>query len=297
MGVHAGEITLFPYQRAAFSELMSSARVFFAGRWRDLPVAPRFNTLISGETGLGKTAIVRALARALDVPLYEISVGSWILIGTSGRGGPPTWPCIFQFLTQESRGVIFVDEVDKVYGASEWTNYLRTELYNLLDRKLPNDLILAEDLGSDIRIADPKIRQLAEERLRGGMFLVAAGAFQQFWEQRQSPAIGFRAESAPQQDWRPDLGSLSAYLPRELANRFRGRTVFLGPMRFGDYLSMLHHVARKLPCDLVDQFLELGYESIFQAIDSRLGARWIEELLAQTLSLQHASQTAEVIEW
>ncbi len=286
MQIHTGEITLFPYQRSAFSELTTSARVFFDGRWRGLPVAPRFNTLISGETGLGKTAIVRALARALRVPLYEISVASWILIGTSGRGGLPTWPSIFQFLTQESRGVIFVDEVDKLYGASEWTNYLRTELYNLLDRKLPNDLILAEDLGSDIRIADGKMRRLAEERLREGMFLLAAGAFQQYWEQRQSRAIGFRADTAPPQNWRPTLGSLSAFLPRELANRFRGRTVFLGPMRFGDYLTMLHHVAQQLPSDLADQFLELGYESIFEAIDSRLGARWIEELLANALSRQ-----------
>lgn len=116
----------------------------------------------------------------------------------TGRGAVATWPSLLEFLLQHETGVIFIDELDKLAGASEWTTYLRSELYSLLDRTVPTDLIRAANLSSDLPPANPvqKVEQArAQVRLRRGMLLVAAGAFQSVWEQSERRAVGFRSDA------------------------------------------------------------------------------------------------------
>lgn len=288
--------TVYPHQEQAYRELLTTARVLFGGRWSELPVQPRFNVLLVGSSGLGKTALVRMVAQTLSVPIFEQSTASWILIGTSGRGAVPTWPSLFDFLIRHDRGVIFIDEIDKVHGGGEWTTYLRSELYSLLDRTVPIDLIRASNLSSDLppdTATQGADHQVAQFHLGSGMLLVAAGAFQSYWEQLEKRRVGFgAAEERHVSLARPTLDAFSHLLPRELVNRFRAKLAYLEPMRLGGYITMLQHTAKRLPEELVEPFLQLGFDSAFAAVESRLGARWIEELMTEVLMQEAAATSA-----
>jgi hypothetical protein len=283
----AKPMALFDHQKKAFTDILAMATVLFEGRWRALPVRPRFNLLLTGETGLGKTQVVRAVAEAIGLPLFEVSTATWILVGTSGRGAVATWPSLLEFLLTNRLGLIFIDEIDKVIGRGEWSTFLRTELYSLLDRTIPSDLVKASALSEqneaecqrNMRIA----RGIAGLRLRYGMLIVAAGAFQELLEGRDSRPLGFGATKAPLKEKAPDLPLLSQWLPRELSNRFSPRVLHLGPLTLSAYLRMLYQTAQRLPEDLQNQFIERGCDSVLAAREARLGVRWLEDLVTETL--------------
>jgi SpoVK/Ycf46/Vps4 family AAA+-type ATPase len=274
---------LFPHQELAFSDLMATASALFGGGWESLPVKPRFNVLLTGGTGLGKTALVRAVAQTLQLPLFEISTATWVLVGASLRGAVATWPSLVEFFRHNPSGIIFVDEIDKIGGRSDWTVYLRSEIFSLLDRKVPRDLLSASaDNSYEARAPKPLTLAIAQRRLERGMLIVGAGAFQEFWDDAGTPLVGF-GETATAAPPTPDLAKLTRWLPRELTNRFRARVIHLPPLQLSGYLSMLRHTAALLPDRLQEQFLARGYASAAHAVEARLGARWIEELITESL--------------
>ena len=278
---------LFAHQQQAFAELLSVARVLFDGRWRKLPISPRFNVLLIGPTGLGKTQIVRRVAEALSLPMFEVGTSNWMPLGTHHRGACPTWPSLFRFLIQNQRGIIFLDEVDKIAGRSEWSVFVRTEVFELLDRTLPRDIVDGDYDGDGYAKTpslDSKTRRLAEGRLRRGILICAAGAFQELWEQSNSRPLGFAVANGDAITHVPAHDALSRALPRELVNRFRGRLLHLRPLNRGDYISMLEATASELPEELRIEFLRLGYRSIDSAIEGQLAVRWLEEVITQTLA-------------
>jgi hypothetical protein len=160
-------------------------------------------------------------------------------------------------------------------------------LYALLDRTVPSDLIRASNLGldsgSDRRKAAAE-HAIAQIRLRHGMMIVAAGAFEAYWSRRSSRPIGFAdAAGAATGSDRPALKDFHDLLPVELANRFRAKVVYLKPRGLSGYLQMLRQTAEQLPGELVEPFLELGCETAVAAFEARLGPRWIEELVTEVL--------------
>ncbi len=278
------KLRLFAHQEKAFAEILATARVLYQNRWRDLPVKPRFNLLVTGGTGLGKTAMVRAVAQTLGIPIMALSTATWILVGASRRGAATTWPALVRFLLEHRLGVIFVDEVDKISGPWEWSKYLRSEIFSLLDRTVPSDLTLDDDdcPSAATRQKERLSCRIAQRRLRRGMLIVAAGAFQPFWEESGQRRIGF-ADNDQGPAILPDSGALAHYLPRELVNRFRAKIIHLPPLGLRDYLGMLRETAQRLPLELKEPFLERGCESARAARDNRLGVRWIEEVITETL--------------
>lgn len=289
--------TLFPHQEDAFEQLLLMARILFERRWRRLPVTPRFNVLLIGPTGLGKTQIVRRVAAALSLPLFETSASNWMLLGTHNRGANPTWPSLFRFLIENRRGVIFLDEVDKIAGKTEWTVFLRTEIFNLLDRTLPRDIAEGErDSGGNQKIvrADSMARRLAHSRLQCGMLIAAAGAFQDFWDHNNTRQLGFGSALHDSTGFLPDHNALSQCLPRELVNRFRSRLLYLRPLGRPDYMAMLHSTASRLPENLGVEFLRLGQDSVANAVEGQLGVRWLEELIIETLATTGAAPLKSV---
>ena len=267
---------LFTHQQAPYEELRRVASAFFCRPWDDFPIRPRSNVLVTGPTGLGKTELARIVAAELEVPLLELVFTDWLPMGgSSNRGSIHTWPMILKFIKEHDSGVIFIDEVDKAVGTGDWSLYIRLELFSLLDKKIPENIDLDESDDEDSEDRRKKIAD-AQRKLLRSFLIVGAGAFQELCETRASVGIGFQPFSTVAA---LELRELAGVLPRELTNRFRSRLINLPPLRRECYLDMLRKVANRLPAELAPGFLEIGENTVEEAIANQQGVRWLEEIL------------------
>jgi ATP-dependent Clp protease ATP-binding subunit ClpX len=274
-------MTLFPHQKSACSHLLATARVFFESDWSSLPVHPRFTRLVVGPTGVGKSHLVRVVADEMDVPCLELTATNWIPLGANQRGARPTWIDIIDFCRLNIRGLIFVDEIDKLFGFSSWINYIRVEVFGVLDRRAPDNLTFPTDEQTDPDELKGSL-ELGKVRLRSGMFLVGAGAFQNLWQQKRSQPIGFGdSGTTPPSDL--SHTDMATVLPAEIVNRFASPVLTLRQLNRADYEAILKEVLCKLPSTLVDETRKVADATIEAAVDSHTGCRWIEEVMLQVL--------------
>ena len=268
---------LFPHQEKAFACLAATARVFFSRKWRRLSIAPRFSRLVIGETGTGKTHLIRRLAEEFELPLMELSATNWIPLGCTHRGACPTWPQLLQFCCQHRRGLIFLDEADKLFGKTDWSTSVRVEIFLLLDQRIPRNVDVVMPYRDEARTL-----RVAANRLRRSFLVVGAGAFQFLWETRLSSVMGFRT---PDGDIEVGFGhrELGTVIPSEIVNRFASPILTLRPLLEGDYRRMLASALSQLPPHLRNPLQCYGEEGIREAVANRLGCRWIEELLLRVM--------------
>jgi hypothetical protein len=272
---------LHHHQQAVYSALLETAQVFFQTDWHDLSIRPRFARFIAGPTGTGKSFLVRRLAEQLDLPLLDLAASSWIPLGCSQRGARPTWTDILAFLRENLRGIIFLDEVDKLTGQSSWMQFLRVEAFYLLDGRIPDPVIL-QTCNTDEEPESLALNTLAKTRLADSFLVIGAGAFQDIVEARSSCISGF---NTPPLKSSTELshGDMTRTIPREIANRFAGPILNLPGLERLDYLSLLDAACRDAPTALVSKIREIGERSLDSAMTSKLGCRWIEEVMLQAL--------------
>lgn len=290
-----GSGLILAHQQAAFDELVATAKVCFSFDRDSAPVKLRTSTMIIGPTGSGKTWIAEAVAKEMAVDYFHASVSDWILMGSAARGGAVTLSRISTFLRScknKPGAVIMIDEIEKLGGGSGtdgsgftgsnvWTNFLRLEAYQLLDLRLPNNLIESDsDMVSPMAIAE------ATEVLRTKTLILAGGAFQDFWDNRSRVPIGFG--SSPAAPDYPDLADLGNWLPKELVNRFRSRIVTIQPLQEVDYHQMLEQTASEVSPTLRQTFIQLGRVRIAEACRLQQGPRFLEELMLDTLLSERA---------
>lgn len=284
---------LFQHQQNAFDSLLATSKVFFTADWQQFPVRPRFSRFVVGPSGSGKTHIVRTVAEHLGLPLYTVDATNWMPLGSGDRAARSTWADIADFIGTNPEGIIFVDELDKLGHAqglgSAWMQYLRVEIFSLLDRRVPSHIALPE--GSDSEERAPMLK-LLNNRLQHGMMLIGAGAFQSLWEERGKRAIGLIPEKA---ESRRDFThkDMQQAIPTELANRFAGPVLVLEPLREHDYRQLLRRTASKLPKDVASRLARNGRKEIRSAVENDLGVRWVEELLLKSL-VQKSAKKPEV---
>jgi Cdc6-like AAA superfamily ATPase len=75
----AGGMEPLAHQQAALDEIVRRGRAYFAGGWLELPVVPRWPTLMTGPTGTGKTAVAKMAAETLSTELSGKSVSTLII--------------------------------------------------------------------------------------------------------------------------------------------------------------------------------------------------------------------------
>jgi hypothetical protein len=239
---------LFHYQEAAFQDLFQTAQSFYDSGWNPHSVKPRFSRLIVGPSGVGKTYTVRALANTLGVALYSIDASNWVTIGApAARVGGGTWQHICEFIVNNDRGIIFIDELDKVgpsHGTdSERLQCLRVELFGLLDRRIPDIKLHTHRFREETKAA----MGIVSQRFQRNFMIIGGGAFKEVWQEWSKSAAGhFRGEKTHELKHR-DLQSI---LPPELVNRFAAPLVVIHPLKESDYRKMLYRTAARLPKEL-----------------------------------------------
>jgi hypothetical protein len=273
---------ILPHQKAAFERLAAIARVTFFVNRDMLPIKLRTNVMITGPSGSGKTYLARRLAEDLEVPFLAIGASEWIPLGASSkRGSSSSWPIILDFLDKSSKmpgAVIFIDELDKLTSRdmTSWSTYLRSEIYGCLDKIIPTNL---NDSDGDC-ISRQKIA-VAQKFFTNNTLIIAAGAFQHLWDDRNQPAMGFLPPN--RQAPNPDLNDLAKTIPREMANRFGSNLIVLPPLVENDYRQMLELTACSIPSVWRTRFLHLGLKRIPEACRLQQGPRFLEEIMLETI--------------
>ena len=282
---------ILPHQRTAYDRLSALARACLYTNLSDLPIRIRPAVFLTGPSGSGKTHIARTLAKSMGLEIYAVSLSEWTLLGNSNRGALNTWPAICQFLSRSARSdgcIIFTDELDKIRTGGEYSRFLLTELYTLLDFRVPRNL--RDEDGDPIR--DTTI-QNAEKVLREKTLIIGAGAFQEIWT-ATAPQIGFGA-NAVQLPVSPDLNMLAEYVPRELISRFSSRLVVLQPLVEKDYHDILATILPRLPDHWRSKFQHLAILRIPEAARQQQGTRFFEELLLDVVVSERMEISAPLV--
>lgn len=277
--------TILPHQKAVFDRLCAVARACLLTCRAAIGLKLRATFLLIGPSGSGKTFLARALADEMQVPFLSISTSDWILLGCSNRGSSSTWPSIFDFIERSMKqqgAIIFVDELDKCNHDSNWNTFLRTEVFSLCDGRIPMNLNgLDDDLISESRVAE------ASAFLTNKTMILAGGAFQDIWEQKSRPSMGFIITDDSVNPPNPE--DLIETLPRELINRFSSELFILSELTEMDYKRMVDTVADRVPEIWRTKFLELGHSRISAALRHRKGARYMEEILLSAIVEERGS--------
>lgn len=288
----------FQYQAAALAEIVARARAFYDGYWRELPIKPRFNTVVVAPTGVGKTALASMAAEAIGggATLLRLSVPGWIPGGSTGRTVAETIGTIAQAVALNQRTLLVLDELDKATpptslttSTSAWQQHCLLEIYDLLDGRWPAGLKLPDDAeDNEISRAD------LTKKLQTSVYILGVGTFQDFFDGNGNRrTIGFGAESDTETD---EISSddLLEKLPRELVNRFSG-LIRLPELQAEHY----HHIAKQacdsLPERMRHAFSEAVAARIGAAITAKKGVRFLEECVMEVLKSLPPEPRYEII--
>jgi len=81
------------------------------------------------------------LAQLLGVKVLHLNVSTWQPY--SAKSGNYTWDLIVKFLQENERGIILLDELDKLNGANEWNQFIRLEVHELLDGRILSEVTIS----------------------------------------------------------------------------------------------------------------------------------------------------------
>lgn len=287
--------TPLDHQREALKEIISRANAYFAGHWQDLPISPRWHSLVCGPSGVGKTALAVIAADAVSASLLRVSAPSWMPAGAHQRGTKETITVIAEHIACHERTMLVIDEIDKlVDGGSAsgssgggsggggsgdaWRGYIRAEIYDLTDGRWPSGLRPPDDDASNevpIEVLTNKLKQ--------SVFILGIGTFQDWYDHSASrKSMGFGAEL---DSVRPQITAdvVAARIPRELANRFCCDLIKLADLQQNDYYRIASDTEKKLPEHLQARFRNEVKRQIQGAMDAKKGVRFLEECIMQVL--------------
>jgi len=123
-------------QKSAVEELLPIGRLALSGKVKPLQLKPRTHTLICAPSGSGKSYLMAELGKLLGAEILHLNVSSWQPFGSKSER--PTWDLIVKFLQDSPSGIIVLDELDKLNGKQDWNQYVRLEVHDLLDGRIPS---------------------------------------------------------------------------------------------------------------------------------------------------------------
>ena len=278
---------LSPQQQRVVEELIPIAQIATDGSREGMAIMPRCHSLIVSPSGTGKSYIAKEIGRRLALPCLVLNVGSWVLI--SHRSEAWTWTHIVEWLASlQNGGVLVLDEIDKCSGGSEWSNYLRLEIHDLLDSVIqiavPLPKTIDDFLQENILTEPPapQARGSLEKVLRERVMVIGCGAWQSAWR-GNSHQMGFSTCKTETPSDPPSRAQILESIEPELRQRFRDSIILMNPMSKDDYLCVAKSIEQIIPHHVIPAWAYLAEDAIQRAIDNTLGMRIFEELLLQAM--------------
>lgn len=243
---------------------------------------PRTHMLLAGMSGVGKTFSVIEAARLELLPIFSVTLPSWVVLG--GRGAQ-TLCCINKWLVSNPQGgIIHIDEVDKIPldykdGNSSWFSAVRNEIIRLLDCHVDSFP------GYESELVKSSLRR---------SLIVASGTFQELFRSqisREANLQSFSYGDLPEQSGLvSDMSQLLAldaddiilgrYLPEELVNRFSREILFISPPTIEELSRILSEVDACLGIFRSDNDIVVHATKIFS---SGVAFRGIEDYILSSL--------------
>lgn len=278
------------HQREALAEIVSRAHAFYRGDWSELPIQPRWASLVVGPTGTGKTAVAAMAAEAVNASMLRVSAPSWMPAGAHNRATKETINVIAAHVDMHDRTILVADELDKLIAGpggtdvgsggsvGAWQCYVRAEVFDLLDGRWPTGI--KDGDGDDMSAA--AIESLTT-KLRETVFVVGIGTFQAWHDSVGTHrTMGFKAEVHPEKsEMSADI--VAEQMPRELANRFNSALIRLPELQANDYHRIANEAAAKLPLRMREAFLTEVAKRLPGAIATKKGVRILEEAMMEVL--------------
>lgn len=217
--IKAGGPIMHRSQKIVFERCVELGQLHFSGKTQDSPLRPRCDPLIIGPTGVGKTNLARAVAKALDSYFLPVTYGRWI---PNGGKGTPTMFVIMEALKKHERVTLFFDELCKLGSKVDcsWTRSVFNEVFYALDREFPlEDFKRSKEVAGNTEPPDVK-----------RLWVLGAGTWQHLTGiQTAKPALGFGAQlTLPSKA--PDIVTQvreSDGMPTELLARFHCQPLVL----------------------------------------------------------------------
>jgi hypothetical protein len=268
-------------QAEARQRILALGRLYFSDTNAGGAIRPRTSPLIVAATGSGKTSLVGSVAKELDAHLLRLTVSEWIPIGAN-RDLIPSLMEITEALATHPRLLVLIDELDKFTDdGRSWSRSSATEVLNVLERSLP------ESVFSLMRKSGDK-RPLIEQRLKSGLFVTGAGAWQSLHQNRPK-SVGFHGTCITETSGDLLLRAIrDSGFPSELLGRFHASPIPLPYPSVAETKEIfdrlgIHSLATRLGME--DRLRGFSWAPFgFRTLESL----WADLLIAeQTLRLSH----------
>lgn len=288
---------LSPGQASLIEKLRPLVDLATSGVIKKLPLRPRTSTLILGRSGTGKSHIARELAKQCNLPIWEANTANWIVLG--GRGERHTMTDLVRWVQNRKSGIIFLDELDKLNGNSDWVNNIRLEVHDIIDARVPSAALDSQhtDETDDPFSSSECSRRSGisvQEKLRTSFFILGAGTCMGAWTS-DTNKIGFSTPLTvtPQ----ISRNQVLDYISPEILQRFRSEICFLDPLTRKDYLTVASSIMACLPGQLIEKFGRALALSIDNAMEHGLGMRIFEEVLADLWAVEFSNHRENQDAW
>lgn len=224
-------------------------------------IAGRFQPLLIGPSGSGKSHVIRQTAKSLGVPFFHVNLSDWIVRGAYSK--PYTLDTIAGFVRDHESGIILLDEVDKLrtdfVATQGWWQSIATETFALLD-----GTTVLSSLGWDEQTIDGLKKHL----------IVGAGAWQEVLSEN-ARTVGFGEQKLPLLRERIEK---SAQIPYEVLARFSPNPIEITMPTRDDFICGFAAIFADADRSLPHQKLE---ELADRAVAQGRGARSLEHFATQ----------------
>ncbi len=227
---------------------------------------PLLRPLVIGETGSGKSTLVREFARRRDWAFLAVDSGSWIIQGSQKTG---TLEVIRDHVRSAPRTCLFIDELCKLlprHGVNAgWYLGVFSEFLSL---------------DGDERLRGHDWRQADIQKFRDTCFVVAGGAFaESLREARLTSQRGGLGFGSPASQAATHSAKIAEAIPDEIFRRFNPDHVVLQSPSRQDYAHGIEAIRADLGIEPTwpDQAL------LDEAEASGTGVRWLTNYTTRLL--------------